>query len=325
MIAPMRAVIVAVFLVGGLAGATFTRGAEQDADADGIRDALEQELAERFRPEFWVNADECAERPAQFQSDSVEPRVLALNGTIYVRVSPSTALGPDRTALTLSYYHLWDQDCGPLSPHPLDVEHVSTLVEAPSLDAAVSEWVALYWYAAAHEDTICDTSNAARADVVRAVTGGPHVWIARGKHASYLSRALCSQRGCGVDTCGEMMVMPPGALVNLGESDALADGVPWVASPQWPLAVKLSSDFDVDLVSRLETSDGAVLARVNGQWRPQHVSLSIGGDVVEALGTAGGGLVEAEESTSNALDRSLAAVGGALSATARALGSILGR
>ena len=32
-----------------------------------------------------------------------------------------------------------------------------------------------HWYAAAHEDTICDTSNAARAEAVDAVTRGPNV------------------------------------------------------------------------------------------------------------------------------------------------------
>ena len=321
MIMIMKTLLVLGVFLGGLANVAF--GSATDRDGDGVNDELEQALVERFRPQFWVDVNECAERPAEFQPDSVEPRVLAHNGAIYARVSPSTALGPDRAALTLSYYHLWDQDCGPLSPHPLDVEHVSALVVAPSEASSVDDWVALYWYAAAHEDTVCDTSNAARAEAIDAVTGGPSVWIAKGKHASYLSRALCSQRGCGVDACREMVAMPPGPLINLGEADAPANGAEWIASEDWSLAAKLSADFDLALVARLDASDETVLARVNGQWRPQHFSLSIGGDIVGALGKAGGGLLEAEEKTGNALGRSFRAVGGALGVAASAVGATL--
>jgi hypothetical protein len=155
-------------LVGGLANAT-------DRDSDDVSDELEQALIERFRPQFWLDVNECAGLPAEFQAGSAEPRVLAHNGAIYARVSPSTALGSESAALTVSYYHLWDQDCGPLSPHPLDAEHVSALLVAPSRASHADEWIALYWYAAAHEDTICDTSNAARAEAVGAVTNGPSV------------------------------------------------------------------------------------------------------------------------------------------------------
>ena len=317
----MKTILALGIFVGGLANVTFA-GAP-DRDSDDVSDALEQALIERFRPQFWVDVNDCAGLPAEFQADSAEPRVLAHNGAIYARVSPSTVLGSDRAALTVSYYHLWDRDCGPLSPHPLDVEHVSALVVAPSRASSASDWVALYWYAAAHEDTICDTSNAAQAEAIAAVTGGPRVWIARGKHASYLSRALCSQRGCGVDACHEMVAMLPGPLINLGEADAPADGAAWIASEEWSLAAKLNADFDLALVARLDASDGTVLARVNGQWRPQHFSLSIGGDIVKALGKAGGGLLEADEKTGNALKRSFLAVGGALGAAASAVGTTL--
>ena len=314
----MRTFLVLGVLLEGLANTSFASAT--DRDGDGVSDALEQALVERFRPQFWLDVNECAEQTAEFQVDSVEPRVLAHNGAIYVRVSPSTVLGSDRAALVVSYYHLWDQDCGPLSPHPLDVEYVSALIIAPSQASSADDWVALYWYAAAHEDTICDTSNAAQAEAIAAVTSGPSVWIARGKHASYLSRALCSQRGCGVDTCREMVVMPPGPLINLGEADAPADGAEWIASEDWPLTAKLNADFDLALVTRLDASEGTVLARVNGQWRPQHFSLSIGSDILKALGKANGGLLEADEKTKNALKRSFLAVGRALGAAASFVG-----
>ncbi|GMR23386.1 MAG: hypothetical protein BMS9Abin37_1807 [Acidobacteriota bacterium] len=318
----MKTLLALGMLVGGLADASFA--SVPDRDSDGVSDALEQALIERFRPQFWVDVDECAGAPAEFQADTAEPRVLAHNGAIYARVSPSTALSSQSAALIVSYYHLWDQDCGPLSPHPLDVEHVSALVVAPSRASHADDWVALYWYAAAHEDTICDTSNAARAEAIDAVTSGPSVWIAKGKHASYLNRTLCSQRGCGVDACREMIALPPGPLINLGEADAPADNAAWIASEKWPLTAKLSADFDPALMARLDASDETVLARVNGQWRAQHFSLSIGGDIVKALGKADGGLLEADEKTSNALDRSFLAVGRALGAAATFVGATLG-
>lgn len=311
----MKTLLALAMLMGGLADGP-------DRDGDDVSDALEQTIIERFRPQFWLDVNECAGVPAEFQAGSAEPRVLAHNGAIYARVSPSTALGPDRAALTVSYYHLWDQDCGPLSPHPLDAEHVSALLVAPSRTSPADDWVALYWYAAAHEDTICDTSNAARAEAVGAVTNGPSVWIAQGKHASYLSRALCSQRGCGTDACRAMVAMPPGPLINLGEADAPADGAEWIASEEWPLAAKLSDDFDPTLVARLDASDETVLARVNGQWRPQHFSLSIGGDIVGALGKANGGLLVADEKTGSALDRGFRALGRALGVAVSAVGAV---
>lgn len=116
---------------------------------------------------------------------------------------------------------------------------------------------------------------------------------------------------------------PPGPLINLGEADAPADGAEWIASEDWSLAAKLSADFDLALVARLDASNETVLARVNGQWRPQHFSLSIGGDIVKALGKARGGLLQAEEKTGNALARSFLAVDGALRAAATFVGATL--
>jgi hypothetical protein len=299
------------------------RASWSDADGDGVSDVLEQALVVRFAPQFWLDENECAGRPAEFRTHSSVPQALARNGAIYTRVSPSAAMGHDRVALTVSYFHLWDQDCGPLSPHPLDVEHITALVVAPSMTSSIDAWVARYWYAAAHEDTICDTSNAARAKVIDAVTSGPDVWIANGKHASYLSRDLCSQRGCGVDACANMVAMNAGPLISLGEADAPANGAAWIASEDWALASKLRADFDPRLVARLDTSDAGVVARANGQWRPQHYSLSIGSDILGALGIAEGRLQEADKKTGNALDKGFLAIGGALGVAVRAVGSTL--
>lgn len=85
--------------------------------------------------------------------------------------------------------------------HPLDAEHVSALVESTSLSSAADQWTVRLWYAAAHEDTICDASSDARASSLDAERGGPRIFVSRGKHASYLTRGQCKW-GCGVDACG---------------------------------------------------------------------------------------------------------------------------
>ena len=297
---------------GSLAGAV-------DLDRDGVSDTLEQALSEQFRPHFLVDTRECAQVPAEFEAFSVEPRVRAHNAAIYTRVSPSTLLGPDEPALQIHYYHLWERDCGQLASHALDVEHVSALL-VPSANG----WMARYWYAAAHEDTVCDTSNAARADTIGAASSGPRVWISAGKHASYLSRELCSQRGCGGDECREMVDLPHGPLINLGEAQAPLNGAVWTASRKWPFESKLGSAFHTELLAELEARDDTVLARVNGQWRPTQFSISIGDDTIDALGTAGrhssGGLAEAEDHTGNALGKAWRAFGRAMRHAARAIG-----
>lgn len=287
----------------------------KDADRDGVNDALEQTLIEQFRPSFHASVNDCAVLPAAFEASSAEPRVSARDGTVYARVSPSGTEG----ALEIHYYHLWDRDCGPLSPHELDVEHVSALVTRD----AVGEWHAIYWYAAAHEDTLCDTSNAARAEAVGATRSGPRIWISKGKHASYLSRELCGQRGCGVDDCRDVVPLARAALVNLGEPEAPLSGSTWMTSREWNLGEKLGSDFDPELVARLESSDDPtrVLARANGHWRATQFSLSIGGDALGGLGHAGnhggGSVVEAEQQTQSALGKTFRAVG-------RAVGRVIG-
>jgi len=287
-----------------------------DADQDGLSDSLEAELIEKFRPQFLLDTEECAGRPAAFVPSSVTPAVEAQNGTIYARVSPFVLAEAHVYAAEVHYYHLWERDCGAMNPHHLDVEHVSVLVSAASRDAPAEAWRARYWYAAAHESTVCDTSNAARAEVLRAVDRGARVWISSGKHASYLVPELCRQRGCGGDRCENMTPLPPGALINIGEADHPLAGAVWTASPEWPFREKLGSDFDAELIAALDRTDDRVVARANGDWRTTHVALSIGGDVIGAAGAVGrhgGSAVEsAQRETGSAIGRAFRAVGRAL-------------
>ncbi len=294
-------------------------GGVADLDRDGVSDTLEQALIEQFRPHFLVDTGECARAPSEFEAFSVKPRVQEHNAAIYARVSPSAALQSGVTALELHYYHLWEKDCGVVASHPLDVERVVALL-VPSENG----WKALYWYAAAHEGTVCDTSNAASAAAIGATSSGPRVWISAGKHASYLSQKLCGQRGCGGDHCREMVDLPPGRLINLGEAEAPLNGAVWTTSKDWPFESKLGHTFHSGLIAQLEASDEPVLARVNGRPRSTQFSISIGGEALEALDTAGrhggGGVNVAEKQTGNALVKSLRAIGRALGHAARAVG-----
>ena len=73
------------------------------------------------------------------------------NGTIYGQAFPRAG-NPNQ--VELHYYHLWRVDCGEMG-HNLDTEHVSALLGR----GQTSKWKALYWYAAAHEETVCDASR----------------------------------------------------------------------------------------------------------------------------------------------------------------------
>lgn len=139
----------------------------------------------------------------------------AENGTINGQPFPAKTPVSGARTVELHFYHLWRQDCGAHS-HSLDAEHVSALVRASMLDGSAIQWKALYWYAAAHEDTVCDVSQITRATTLKAEDRGATVWISPGKHASFLNQALC-HRGCGRDRCEDMKPLTVQQIVNLGE------------------------------------------------------------------------------------------------------------
>ena len=229
----------------------------------------------------------------------------------------------------IHYYHLWRRDCGGHG-HPLDTEHVAVLVRASSMYLSTATWKAVYWYAAAHENTVCDVSQIARASTLQAEDHGATVWVSPGKHASFLNKALC-ERGCGADRCEDMVPLRTKVLINLGEVDHPMNGSVFVSSAAWPLTAKMStSNFPSAPIARLRElpdSDIAwfnpgrhpaqgVIARsssteqaIAGSGRDTTVAISLAGDSTgDALSTAGdstGAAVSAAgDSTGNALDKS---------------------
>ena len=271
-----------------------------DGDHDGLPDSLEAALLEQFHPTFMISKkDECDLLPAEMVSGEVVPRVRVRNGTIYGQATPHTP-----NSVELHYFHLWSHDCGRRG-HPGDVEHVSALIRQ-EMDGV---WKAHYWYAAAHEDTVCDRSMFARAEELQAIDRGPEVWVSAGKHASYFSPELCNG-GCGGDSCRAMRSAPVLPVINLGEPGAPLNGAAWTSSSSlsWPIVAKMSTDFDAVRLAELESlpANGPVhiSSATPGMQRTIAVANTTVGSLETAQGHTGNGLETARRKTSNALQRS---------------------
>lgn len=294
--------------------------AAQDLDRDGLPDVLEQGLLEQFLPTLVLSAGECDGRPAAFTPDAGDPVVAARDGTIYGHVMVHGTSGDGPVEVELKYFHLWARDCGRPS-HALDVEHVSALVTAPSLDTPAGDWRARYWYAAAHEHTVCDASSGASARALRSETTGPYVYVSRGKHASYLDRGHCKW-GCGSDACDPGAPLPRVGVINLGEPGAPLNGARWVASRRWTLGAKLGPDFDTSRRAALDGADPTRVAALRLGLRAWQAPI-LGGDTgLDALVTAGDATLAAAEAAGGAAG---GAAVRAVEAAGQAVGLALGR
>jgi hypothetical protein len=283
--------------------------APADSDHDGLSDSTENALLSQFAPHFMVSDDDCSLQPAQFIPFHAQPEVQEENGTIYGQAFPRAG---SKGQVELHYYHLWRRDCGEMG-HSLDAEHVSALVIADD-----AHWKALYWYAAAHENTLCDASQIARASTVDGERRGPTIWISRGKHASFLSDLICT-RGCGGDNCHATRPLVVDSLINLGEPSRTMNGATWVDSPQWPLAGKMNrSDFSVPRVTRVNGLPPTTIAWANPEKRPLQAAI-LGGN--GAVGGASTGL----HATDAALDVASSSTGTAFGTASNRTGSGLAK
>jgi len=308
-----------------------------DSDQDGLSDALEQKLLIQFAPTFMVGRQDCAGIPAEFMPNIVTPTIEAEDGTIYGQVFPVASLGDGLPAVEIHFYHLWKRDCGPHG-HNLDTEHVAVLVSGSGRDVETATWKAKYWYAAAHENTVCDVSQIARASTVHGEESGPRVWISPGKHASYLSAALC-QGGCGADKCVDMVALRPGKIVNLGEVGHPMNGSLFIASSEWPLTAKMSTtNFPPEPIARLNQLPDTDIAWFSMEKRSTQQIIAVsssteqviaGGarnttsSLADAATSTGAAISVAQDDTGNALAKSSAHTVHALGAAARAVGEAL--
>lgn len=311
------------------------QNAATDSDNDGISDELEQSLLAQFAPTFMVDPHDCSALPAEFAPNQPTPTVKAEDGTIYGQVFPSKSLNSDPPLGPLTaeihYYHLWRTDCGPHG-HPLDAEHVAVLVTASDPNLASAKWKALYWYAAAHEDTVCDVSQIARASTLHAEQNGARVFVSPGKHASYFNEALCPA-GCGADKCINLVALPAGKIINLGEPAHPMNGSVFIASNQWPLLGKMSnSNFPPEPLARLNQMPSTGIARFNPGKHPAQGIIANSNSTERAVATSAGNttsslsdagkstgaaLSAAQDNTGNAIQKSTRATGNALAITAK--------
>jgi|KBSMisStaDraftv2_1062788.scaffolds.fasta_scaffold00740_11 hypothetical protein len=307
----MRFFVFAALFFLGLAPSTAQNPGNEislDSDHDGLADAVEQSLLRQFQPRFLISGNDCSIKPAEFTPLMERPVASADNGVIYGQVFPAPGR-PD--AIELHYYDLWRKDCGQAG-HDLDAEHVSVLVSHDD----TGSWRAKYWYAAAHENTVCDASQIARAKVLDAELRGPAIWVSAGKHGAFLSKKAC-RFGCGADDCQDTQPLDDSEVKNLGELSAPMNGATWVGSPQWTLKQKMArSDFDTALTTRLDGLPADNIAWANPGKRPAQAVI-LGGD--EALGGAATGLratdsalTAADTNTSGALDTAQRKTGNAL-------------
>jgi hypothetical protein len=292
-----------------------------DSDADGLSDTLEQRLLEQFVPEFFIGSHDCSVKPAAFDPNTRLAVVKVEDGTIYGQAFPvKSESGPE---VELHFYHLWRTDCGEHG-HPLDAEHVAVLVRASG-----DEWKALYWYAAAHEQTVCDVSQIARASTLHAETKGARVWISPDKHASYLDERLC-KAGCGADVCEQMVPLAAKRVVNLGEVGHLMNGSEFVAASGWPLAEKMAqTNFPAEPVGRLERLPETEIAWFHPGRHPMQGMIGISSTTEGAIGKGasetGSSLDVAGDSTSDAISVAGDSTGNALGTSYRKTKHALGK
>ena len=327
-----------VLLCAGMASAQTPRTI--DSDHDGLNDVLEDALLQRFVPQFMISSDDCSARPARFVQAIAIPTIAAEDGTVYGQAMLRPAVAGTPAQVELHYYHLWRTDCGRMG-HPLDAEHVAVLLQQTStaLRDDPASWHATYWYAAAHEDTVCDASQLTRASTLKAEEHGPQIWISAGKHASFLTEEMC-HHGCGGDRCIKSRPLETPGVINLGELDAPMNGAVWMSSSRWPLKDKLGrTDFLTARVDRLQRLPETDIAWANPAKRPAQVAIlggnsavtgaSVGGDATgSALATSGrstdSALTVAGDKTGTALEKATHNTGHALGAGVRAVKKALG-
>ncbi|MGZ5228035.1 MAG: hypothetical protein ACXWCS_28085 [Burkholderiales bacterium] len=283
-----------------------------DSDHDGLSDAQEQALLTQFAPHFQISSKDCSLQPAEFRAAAARPTVAADNGTIYGQAFLHAG---HKEQIELHYYDLWRKDCGKKA-HDLDAEHVSALLERD--DAGT--WKARYWYAAAHEDTLCDASQLARAKTLKAESHGPDLWVSSGKHAAFLVRAICAS-GCGADRCTDTEDLSISKVINVGEPTAPMNGATWTASHEWPMSDKMRrSDFTEARLARLDRMAPDDIEWASPKKRPAQAAILRGDDAIAGVGTA---MTTADSSTSKALDTASGKTGNALVKAYRGVKKVL--
>jgi hypothetical protein len=279
-----------------------------DSDGDGISNELEQSLLTQFAPTFMIGKKDCSDVPSEFRPGDATPVVAAENSTIYGQVFWAKSSTRKQPVAEIHFYHLWRVDCGPHG-HALDTEHVSALVQASEGDLDAATWRATFWYAAAHENTVCDVSQIARASTLQAEDHGAKVWVSPGKHASYLNETLC-RRGCGADKCEVMTTLGPGKLINLGEIGHPMNRSLFIASSRWPLAQKMeSTNFPASAIARVDVLPETDIAWFNPGRHPAQGVIAVSDTTGEAIANSGRNTTDAISTAGDSTDSAISVAG----------------
>jgi hypothetical protein len=215
---------------------------------------------------------------------------------------------------------------------------VAVLVSASDRNLDSAKWKAVYWYAAAHENTVCEVSQITHASTLHAEENGARIWISPGKHASYLNETHC-KAGCGADKCVDMVALRPGRIINLGEPGHPMNGSVFIASSEWPLLDKMShTNFPPEPIARLNKMPDTDIAWFNAGKHPAQGVISVSSSTEQVI--AGGAsrttlslskagtstdvaISVAQDDTGNALQKSYRHTKHALGTTARHIGKAL--
>ena len=192
-----------------------------DSDGDGLSDACEQRLAERFAPVLNASAVTCNALPAG------DPRHLG-GGYLFV-------VAPSGSRIRVAYLPAYFRDCGwsgakcrlpgvDCSPHAGDSEMIVLELEGGP------EWEVAGVFLSAHcfgrSSSSCRWYRGRELEAFRwAEVGGrrPIVWVANGRNANYPSRRSCEAGHWWVDTCAGARMeyrFPVREQANLGSRAA---------------------------------------------------------------------------------------------------------
>ncbi|HEX2093409.1 MAG TPA: hypothetical protein VHG28_13470 [Longimicrobiaceae bacterium] len=194
-----------------------------DADADGIRDQCEYELAYAFRPYLAINrADDNLGREPYW---SVTYANYQLDG-----------YGQFRIFYALSYYEDGGTPIGNMEAHLGDSEFI--IVQVGEYNG---RWDLYGAKLSAHWGSFTDHTQDVGFGYLTypdgTYRGRPLVWVAEDKHANYKSQSECESGGAWFDTCNQnylwldseahtVEVLPNANLGNLTQGIPLVDAVP---------------------------------------------------------------------------------------------------
>lgn len=162
--------------------------AYSDADHDDIDDAVEMDLAQRFRPTIWHSTDEGCPNPT--------PRPLLFR----VRF-PSVWGVRYMNYILINYVELYDDDCG-INGHEGDNEPFEVWLQWNG-----SDWQYVGVSATAHYDTSFEK---------RTMSFDRVVWVGDDKHGHYADRNQCGIAFSTGDECDEGFTFLY-SLYNVGE------------------------------------------------------------------------------------------------------------